>query len=97
MSGVAQGQESQATFLVERYWPGVTPETLEEAVTRLKEATAEMTGEGMPVRYLGSIYVPGDEVVFCLFSGQSAEIVTRANERAGVQFDRVVESIHMEA
>jgi hypothetical protein len=83
-------KEEGATYLVERYWPGLTREKLDEAALRLREAAV-----GEPVVYLGSIFVPGDEMSFCLFRGPSEAAVARVNERAGVAFERVVESIEI--
>lgn len=45
--------------------------------------------------FLGSILVPADETVFCLFNGSEAD-VRAVNERAGVPFERVLESLRID-
>ena len=46
----------------------------------------------MPVRYLGSVYVPKDECSFCCFEARDAEAVREVNRRAGIPFWRVVDA-----
>jgi hypothetical protein len=76
-------------YLVERYWPGVTEPELRSAVSKIGVALSEMALGGVPVRYLRSTLVPGEESVLCLFEGRSADDVAEANRRAGVRFDRI--------
>lgn len=75
-------------YLVERFWPVGGPAELEEAAGRLRAAAG--TGAGHAVRYLGSLLVPSDETVFCLFRAESAGAVVALNTRATVAADRVV-------
>ncbi len=77
-------------YLAERFWPkaGALAE-LEAAAGRLRAAAGRGDG-GEQVRYLGSVLVPGDEVVFCLFEAADMEAVLALNERAEVGLDRVV-------
>ena len=82
-------------YLVERHLPGFKPEQLPGAAASAKRVTAEMSREGVPVRYLRSTYVPGEERCFCLFEGPSAEAVRQANERAGLPIQRIVEATHV--
>jgi hypothetical protein len=77
-------------FMVERYLPGVSYPTFTEAVRRAASVAAAMTDQGVPVRYVGSVYVPKDECSFCCFEARDAEAVHEANRRAGVPFWRVV-------
>jgi Protein of unknown function (DUF4242) len=78
------------TYLVERYLPGLSHAELLAAAARVSAAGAELTAEGLPVRYLGSLVVPGEEACFCEFEGPSVEAVELANHRAGVPFARVL-------
>ncbi len=82
-------------YMVERYLPNITPEQLTAAATRAKHTTAQMTQEGTPIRYLRSIFVPGEDKCFCLFEGPSPDAVKEANERAEIPFERVVESMQI--
>ena len=83
------------TFIVERYWPGVTKEQLTQALIRSQQVIAQMNQAGVGVRHLRSALLPGEEVVFSLYEGPSAESVREANDRAGIHFDRIVEAIEI--
>ena len=80
------------TYLVERHLPGFTTDQLPVAAGAAKATTDQMTQEGVPVRYLRSTFVPGEDKCYCLFDGPSVEVVAEANERAGLPFQRVVEA-----
>jgi hypothetical protein len=81
------------TYLVERYWPGVTSELLLEALNRGRQVMEQMTGEGTPIRDISCILIPGEEVVFSVYEGPSAEAVHQLNERACIPVSRIVEAI----
>ena len=63
------------TYLVERYWPGVTSELLLEALKRGQRVMEEMGVEGTPVRGVNCTLIPGEEVVFSVYEGPSADAV----------------------
>ena len=77
-------------FIVERYWPGVT-----EADLRLTSA-ALRAADGADIRYLGSILMPGDEVVLFRFEAVSAGQVGASSEQAGLRCDRVVPAVFLD-
>jgi Protein of unknown function (DUF4242) len=85
---------SVPTYLVERYWPGVTSELLLEALDRARRVMEEMRSEGTPVRDLSCILIPGEEVVFSVYEGPSPAAVRQFNERAGIPLSRMVEAIN---
>ena len=85
-------------YVAERRLPGMTsPEALATLVERAKTTTVEMTREGIPVRYLRSTVVPGDEKCVCLFEAASPEAVMVANDRANIPYERVVEAMALTA
>lgn len=84
---------AEATYLAECLWPDLDPEDVERGAERVRRAVVELTREGRRVELTGSIVVPEDEVVFYLFTGHSADIVREACVRAGIRFERVVESM----
>lgn len=84
-----------AKYYVERHLPGITPEQLKAAAGRAKVTTEQMSGEGTPVRYLRSTFVPSEAKVYCLFEGASADVVKTANERANIPFERILEAEHI--
>jgi len=60
---------------------------------RISSVVSELDGfEDVEVTYLRSIYVPDDEVSFCLFRSPSAEAVAEGFERANVAYDRILEA-----
>ncbi len=83
------------TYLVERYWPGVTSELLLEALNRGRRQIEQMSGEGMCLSHITSILIPGEEVVFSLYHGPSATAVRQLNERAGIPTSRIVDAIEV--
>jgi hypothetical protein len=77
-------------FIVERYWPGVTEADVRQAEAALHTASAA------DVRYLGSILMPGDEVVLFRFDALSARQVAASSEQAGLRCDRVVPAVFLD-
>lgn len=81
------------SYLVEVYGGTVLGEELPRASRRAQLAAAALTRQGIPVRFLGSISVPEDEMCFYLYEGPSAAAVGEASRRAAIQFERVVEAV----
>jgi len=81
------------TYLVERYWPGVTRELLLEALSRARRVMDEMSAEGMRIRDISCTLIPGEEVVFSVYEGPSANAVLQLNERVGIPVSRIVEAV----
>jgi hypothetical protein len=77
-------------FIVERYWPGVTEADVQQAAAALRAAA------GTGVRYLGSILMPGDEVVLFRFDALGASQVAASAERAGLRCDRLVPAVFLD-
>jgi hypothetical protein len=70
------------------FWPGVTDDDLRSAAAR---AGGE-TGDRQAV-FRGALYLPGDELVLCLFDGPTRASVKDASERAGMPCERVIETV----
>ena len=79
--------------MVECYSPAIELRDVERSGHRATAAAAELRKNGRPVDYMGALLVPGDEVVFHLFAAKSLRTVREASMRAGVEFERVLESI----
>lgn len=79
-------------FLVERYLPGMSTESMRAGAARAQSAAA-----GTAVRYLGSTVIPEEEACFCTFEAPSAEAVAEVNERAAFPFARIVAGVAVEA
>jgi len=77
----------QGWQMAECLLPGLTLVTAAELTARI---TAEITGQPLPgVVFLGSLLMPGDEVLLCLFAGAEAD-VRAVSERAGLPFERIL-------
>ena len=74
----------------------MTPALL-AAASSAKRTTETMRQEGIPVRYLRSTILLGEEKCFCLFEGPSAAVVRTANDRAELPDERIVEAMHVAA
>lgn len=80
-------------YVVECFSPGVDGHAVRSAGERATVAVAELRSGAPAVEYLGALLLPGDEVVFHLFWATSSRAVSDASVRAGIDFERVLESI----
>jgi hypothetical protein len=87
----------QPTFLVECFWPGVTLDAVESASRRARDGAAALRVEGASVRFLGSWFVPADEVVFFQYAASSDQEVVRASRDADLPVNRVTASLWLES
>jgi hypothetical protein len=84
-------------YLVELHRPLGGWEELQDVAARVRAAAEQLSGEGTPVRFLRSIFVPEDGSCFFLYEGPSADAVGEAGRRAALAVERVVEAVHVEA
>jgi hypothetical protein len=89
------GSDETRSYLVECYWPGVDEDKLAAVVRRALAAASDLRNSGRRVYFVGSILVPADETVFCLFDG-AEEDVRAVSERAEVPFERVLLSLRID-
>jgi hypothetical protein len=75
------------------------PEYLVElyGVTDPDSAALARLGDGSSVRYLRSILIPGDETSLHLVEADSVEEVAEAFQQAGLEADRIVEAVGLQA
>ena len=52
-------------------------------------AAAQLAEQGRPVRHLGALLAPSDELSLHLFEADSAETVAEVGRRAATPFDRI--------
>jgi hypothetical protein len=80
-------ERQQELQVAECLLPGLTLPIAEELGQRV---IAELAGRpSTGVAFLGSLLMPGDEVLLCLFSGPQAD-VRAVSERAGLPFERIL-------
>jgi hypothetical protein len=60
---------------------------------RARSAADELTGEGTPVGFAGSIHVPEDEICFFVLEARSGRDAALAAQRACLEPVRVVEAV----
>jgi hypothetical protein len=88
------------TYLVERFLRDLTSDQLRGFALAAKLAAERSVAqgaaaEGSAVRYLGSTFVPGEKRCYCLYEGPSAAAVRKANERAELPFERIIEAVRI--
>lgn len=71
------------------FWPGVTEDELRLAAAR----AGSQTRDGLETVFRGALYLPGDELVLCLFESSSRASVKRASEQAGMPCERVIDTV----
>lgn len=79
-------------FMADRELPGITLPQLADAQRAAIETSKRFTAEGKPVRYLRSMYVPGESHCMCLFEAKDPGTVEAVNRAAGIPFTRIVEA-----
>jgi hypothetical protein len=89
--------KQQRTFLLECYAPDIGLGDVEAVGRRAATAAAQLRGEGHSIEYVRALFVPGDDAVFHVFVADLIETVRKAGERAAISFERVVESVAVEA
>ncbi len=77
-------------YMVERELPGISMEQLADAQKKAIQMGKELTAEGRQVRYIRSMFVPGECKCMCLFEATNPENVREANERGNIPFTRIV-------
>jgi hypothetical protein len=82
-----------AVFLIELYVAEADDEAVKRSAPSVLHAADQMTLEGIPVRYLRSIFIPEDETCFFMFEAAAIEAVRGVARRAGVQFERITKAV----
>ena len=77
-------------FLVELYWPGMTPTLVDGLVARVRQAT---DNDREPVRYVGCTMTPRDETCFLRLAATEEAAVHGLIERLGLEGTRVSELV----
>jgi hypothetical protein len=84
-----------AVYMVERDLPGITMEQLAAAQKAAIEKGQEFTANGKDVRYIRSIFVPGEAKCMCLFEAGNSEVVKEVNEAAQIPFTNIKEALDL--
>lgn len=84
-------------YLVEWYQPAMCESALARTAARLQASAAIMAARGVPVALLTMVSVPSDEVLFGIFTADSAESVDETCDRAGLSASRLATATAMSA
>lgn len=77
---------------METYSP-INGDELGTAVSRIRAVAQAMSRQGVPVRHVKAILVPGDETCFHLVDAPSLEVVDELTRRARLVHTRIVEAV----
>ncbi len=84
--GARPGARESSWQIAECLLPGITPAIAEELGEQVR---TELARSRSSVSFIGSLLMPEDEVLLCLFTGPFAEVRT-VSERAGLPFERIL-------
>ncbi len=84
------------SFVVERYRPSSDPDSLSVVADRLTAGAHEVSVGGGSVRYVDTIFLPGDETCLHLFEADSESDVRAVARQAGIDIDRIVPAEQIE-
>ncbi len=86
-----------AVYVVERRLPGIDRQGLAAAQRAAIDVSERYTQAGRPLRYIRSVFIPGEERSLCLFEAGDSETVAAGNREAGLPVDRVFEAYDLPA
>jgi len=84
-------------YVVERYRSKSDPDSLPAVADRLSAGARNVSQEGASVRYVDTIFLPGDEICLHTFEADSAADVRAVLRLAGIEVDRVVPAEQIES
>jgi hypothetical protein len=82
-------------YLVDRDLPGITGEGLAMLQRAEIGASEQFTAAGQPLRYLRSMFIPGEARCMCLFEAEDEAAVAALNQAARLPFTRIVEALDL--
>lgn len=94
---MSAGQPDARRFLVESYRSGLDEHSAVQAARRVQAAARDLASEGSEITCLTTLFVPDDEVVFCLFEAGSVGAVEEAYRREALPFDRILPVVQIDA
>jgi hypothetical protein len=83
-------------FVVERYRSSSDPDSLGAVADRLTASVRQVGPDGTSLRYVDTIFLPGDETCLHLFEAESEADVRAVTQLAGIDVDRIVQAEQIE-
>lgn len=84
-------------YQVERLLPGADRDSLVALRRAVDAVCRRYASEGKPIRYLESIFTPGESRCRCLFEAPNADLVREANDAAQLPYSRIVMAMALTA
>lgn len=81
------------SYLVETYVPNTRPRDARAVGRRARAAARDLSRQGIPIRYIRTTLIPGDETCFHVFEASSHEAVADACRLAGLESPRIVPAV----
>jgi len=82
-------------FMVDRNLQGISMEDLAGAQKAAIATAEDMSGSGVPIRYLRSTFTPETGRCQCLFESESADRVRALNDTASLPYEQVIEVLDL--
>ena len=82
-------------YAVERVLPGATLEAVEHIERTADQTARAFTEAGRSVRYMGSIFIPGESRCQSLFEAPTADLLQELNTAAGLPYGRIVLAVEV--
>jgi hypothetical protein len=83
--------------MAECFWPGATAEKVADAGERIRRASQTREGDDGFAGYLGSIFVPTDEIALFLLEAASLGAAMRLAQEAAIPSERILEIVRLDA
>lgn len=78
------------SFLVEAYLPTSRADEVRAGGLRARIAAEQLAAEGVPLRYVRTMYLPQDETCFHVFEAATSTDVEEVSRRAALGATRIV-------
>jgi Protein of unknown function (DUF4242) len=82
-------------YLVERILPEVTLDSVEAIRSSAEAACREPATQGNSVRYVRSIFTPGESRCRCLFEARNADLIRELNDAAQLPYNRILIALEL--
>lgn len=82
-------------YVVERYLPGMTARQLAALQRAVLKSSRSFAADGQAVRYLRSIFLPGESRCLCLFEAEDADLAREVNDAANFTYTRILNAMDL--
>jgi hypothetical protein len=80
-------------FVAEQYVSRTDGAAVERDAGAAGLVAEQLTGEGTPIEFVGSVFVPADETCIYIYEADSIETMRAALARTPLRFERVSEAV----